>query len=98
MNSEYDANMVYQFLVQTPESALRKMLTDTKFTQHHFSMMMKIVRACNEDQFCDHFYNMTYPKSKFSGAEIALKEFFWPSCTQVLNQHGLLSPAQKVAA
>ena len=98
MNSMYDANMVYQFLTQTPETALRKMLVDAKFTQNHFSMMMKIVRASNENQFCGHFYNLDYPKSKFSAAEIGLKETFWPSCTQVLNQHGLLSPAQKIAA
>lgn len=100
MNSMYDASMVYQFLVHTPESALRKMLIDAKFTQNHFSMMMKIVRASNEDQFCTHFYNLDYPKSKFTGSEIALKETFWPSCIQVLNQHGLLSPAtaQKIAA
>lgn len=98
MNSNYDANLVYQFLIQTPESALRKMLIDTKFSQNHFSMLMKIVRASNEDQFCAHFYNSDYPKSKFSAAEIALKETFWQSCVLVLNQHGLLSAAQKIAA
>ncbi len=98
MNSNYDANMVYQFLTQTPESALRKMLVDAKFTQNHFTMMMKIVRASNEDQFCGHFYNSSYPKSKFTATEINLKETFWSSCVLVLNQHGLLSPAQKIAA
>ena len=61
MNSNYDANLVYQFLTQTPESALRKMLVDPKFTQNHFSMRMKIVRASNEDQFCEHFYKSDYP-------------------------------------
>jgi hypothetical protein len=98
MNSNYDASLVYQFLVQTPENALRKMLVDAKFTQNHFSMLMKIVRASNEDQFCGHFYNSDYPKSKFTAAEINLKETFWPSCVQALNLHGLLSPAQKIAA
>ncbi len=98
MNSMYDANMIFQFLTQTPENALRKLLVNTQFTQNHFSMLMKIVRAGNEDQFCGHFYNLNYPKSKFSAAEIALKETFWQTCIQVLNQHGLLSPAQKIAA
>jgi hypothetical protein len=98
MNSNYDANMIYQFLTQTPESALRKMLVDAKFSTNHFTMLMKIVRASNEDQFCGHFYNSSYPKSKFSAAEINLKETFWPSLVLVLNQHGLLSPAQKIAA
>ena len=98
MNTNYDANMIHQFLVQTPESALRKMLVDAKFTADHFNMLIKILRAGNEDQFCKHFYNSDYPKAKFNAKEIALKETFWPSCVQVLNQHGLLSPAQKVAA
>jgi len=98
MNTNYDANLIHQFLVQTPESALRKMLVDAKFTQDHFNMMIKILRAGNENQFCDHFYNSTYPKAKFNAKEIGLKETFWQSCVQVLNQHGLLSPAQKVAA
>ncbi len=98
MNSNYDANLLYQFLVQTPESALRKILVDQKFTQNHFSMMMKIIRASNEEQFCAHFYNSDYPKSKFTASEIGLKETFWQGCVQALNQHGLLSAAQKIAA
>lgn len=98
MNSSYDANLVYQFLVQTPESALRKMLIDAKFTPDHFNMLVKIFRSGNEDQFCSHFYESTYPKAKFNAKEIQLKETFWNTCISCLNQHGLLSPAQKVAA
>lgn len=98
MNTNYDANLVYQFLTQTPESALKKMLVDKSFSDVHFSMLMKVVRHSNEQQFCDHFYNSSYPKAKFTANEINTKEKFWNDCINVLNQHGLLSPAQKAAA
>lgn len=98
MNTNYDAALVHQFLVNTPESALRKMLVDKNFTEIHFNMLTKILRSTNEPQFCDHFYNETYPKAKFNGNEINLKEKFWGDCINALNSHGLLSPAQKTAA
>ncbi|MFZ3228596.1 MAG: hypothetical protein WA160_00200 [Pseudobdellovibrio sp.] len=98
MNSNYDANLVYQFLINTPESALRKMLIDKSFTQVHFNMLVKVFRNATEPQFCDHFYNSTFPKAKYNGPEITLKEFFWNDCVKALNSHGLLSPAQKIAA
>lgn len=99
MNSNYDANMIYQFLTQTPESALRKMLIDKSFSDVHFNMLIKTIRSTNEEQFCAHFYNCTFPKAKFKADEINLKEKFWGDCVQCLNSRGLLSPAtNKVAA
>ena len=73
MNSNYDANLVYQFLINTPESALKKMLLDKSFTEIHFNVLMKVVRNSNELQFCDHFYNSTFPKAKYNANEINLK-------------------------
>ena len=92
--------MIYQFLTQTPESALRKMLVDTSFTQMHFTMLMKILRSSDEAKFCDYFNNSSYPKAKFNAQEIAAKENFWVDCVKALNSHGLLSPAtpQKIAS
>ncbi len=98
MNTNYDANLVHEFLTHTPESALRKMLIDKNFSEVHFNMFMKILRSTNESQFCEHFYKSSYPKAKFNANEINLKEKFWDSCIAALNSHGLLSPAQKVAA
>ncbi len=98
MNSQYDASSVYQFLIQTPESALRKMFITPQFTQVHFGMLLKVIRAGSESDFCDHFYQEKFPKSKFNAQEIGLKETFWPLCVTALNQHGLLQPAQKAAA
>lgn len=98
MNSNYDGNLIYQFLTQTPESGLKKMLVDKSFSEVHFNMLMKIIRSSPEDKFCDHFYNSSYPKAKFNSNEINLKEKFWNDCVSALNSHGLLSPAQKIAA
>ncbi len=98
MNTNYDAALVHQFLVQTPESGLRKMLVDKSFTEIHFNLLMKVIRSTDESKFCEHFYNSTYPKAKFNSNEIHLKEKFWNDCINALNSHGLLSPAQKVAA
>jgi hypothetical protein len=98
MNTNYDASMVHQFLTQTPESALRKMLVDKNFTEVHFNMLFKIIRSGNETQFCEHFYNSNYPKAKFNASEIGLKEKFWADCVACLNSRGLLSPAQKIAS
>ncbi|MBC7741112.1 MAG: hypothetical protein H7061_02865 [Bdellovibrionaceae bacterium] len=100
MNTNYDASLVFEFLSHTPEAALRKMLIDKTFTEIHFNMFMKILRSSNETQFCDHFYNSTYPKAKFNANEINLKEKFWDACVAALNSRGLLSPAtpQKIAA
>lgn len=100
MNSNYDANLLHQFLTQTPESALRKMLVDKQFSEQHFNMLVKILRSTNEEQFCENFTNATFPKAKFNANEINLKDKFWDDCVKALNSHGLLSPAtpQKVAA
>lgn len=92
--------MIYQFLTQTPESALKKMLVDKTFTDLHFAMLIKIVRASDESKFCDYFYNSTYPKAKFNANEVNAKEHFWGICIKALDSRGLLSPAtpQKIVA
>ena len=98
--TQYDGNMLHQFLTNTPESALRKMLVGPKFQDANFNMLIKILRAGNEEQFCKHFHDGTYPKAKFNAGEIVLKETFWNTCINALNTQGLLSPAspQKIAA
>ncbi len=100
MSSLYDGALLHQFLCNTPEGALRKMLIVDKLTDVHFNMLMKFVRGSSEADFCLHFDAGTFPKLKYNAREIVLKEKFWEICTQVLNKHGLLSPAppQKAAA
>ncbi len=98
MNLKYDANLAHQFLNQTPESALRKMLINTQFTQNHFNLLLKMVKVSSENDFCNFFYNSSFPKIRFSASEIAIKENFWNITINSLNQNGLLQPAQKMAA
>lgn len=98
MSAIYDGSLLHSFLVNTPEGALRKMLIAGPFTDVHFNMLLKFAKNAPENEFCDHFYNGTFPKLKYNAKEIVLKEKFWEICVNALNQHGLLSPAQKAAA
>lgn len=97
MSAIYDGNLLHSFLINTPEGALRKMLISGPFTDVHFNMLMKFARA-GENEFCLHFNAGTFPKLKYNAKEIVLKEHFWELAVNALNQHGLLSPAQKIAA
>ncbi len=98
MSSIYDGNLLHSFLVNTPEKSLRQMLVKGPLSEVHFNMLMKFAKNSSENEFCEHFYNSTFPKLKYNAKEIVLKEKFWEICTSALNQHGLLSPAQKSAA
>lgn len=99
--SAYDLAGLYDFLTQTPEKGLRGMLVDNKpMSEVHFNMLIKIVRACKQEEFAEHFDREDYPKIKFGPSELKLKEKFWKDCVQSLNSRGLLGPAmpQKIAA
>jgi hypothetical protein len=97
--SQYDYAGLHQFLAQTPEQGLRKMLVDQKsFTDGHFNLMMKIVRACNETDFSAHAEKADFPKIKMGPNEQKVKEKFWADLTAVCTSRGILSPAQKAAA
>ena len=98
MSQQYDSASVYNFLAHTPEGGLRKMLVDPKgFSEAHFVLMMKIIRACNESQFCEHFGKSDFPKIKMGPNDMKLKDKFWNELINVLKVRGLLSPAQKSA-
>ena len=99
--SQYDIPGLYDFLHQTPEQGLRKMLVDGKtFTEPHFNMMIKVLRACNQTQFTEHFEKNDFPKIKMSPNETKMKEKFWADCTAIWKNRGLLNPGlpQKIAA
>ena len=94
MSQKYDVPNLYNFLTQTPEAGLRKMLVDNKpFTEAHFNLMMKIVRGCNESQFTEHFDKQDFPKVKMNANDIKLKEKFWADAVTTWNNRGLLTPA-----
>ena len=101
--SLYDTDSLYDFLLHTPEGGLRKMLVDkVKVTDVHCNLLVKIVRACNQAQFAEHFEKQDYPKVRLGPAEAKIKEKFWVDCTALLLDRGLLQPkaggAQKLAA
>lgn len=98
MSQQYDVPNLFNFLLHTPESGLRKMLVEKNFSDVHFNLMLKIVRCCSEAQFQEHFEKQDYPKMKFSPAEQKLREKFWGECMKVWDNRGLLTPAVAVKA
>jgi len=99
--SQYDTESLHDFLINTPEGGLRKILVDReKTTDVHCNMLVKIARACNAAQFGEHFEKQDFPKIRMSANEEKIKEKFWASCTALLLERGLLQPlaAQKIAA
>ena len=100
--SQYDTQGLYDFLSQTPENGLRKILIDKKvFTDVHCNLLFKVVKACNVSQFGEHFDKKDFPKIRMSSAEEKIKEKFWLDCTAILLERGVLQPSvatNKVAA
>ncbi|MBY0316392.1 MAG: hypothetical protein K2Q26_12770 [Bdellovibrionales bacterium] len=93
----YDYSGLYQFLKQTPEGALRKILIDNKtFTEPHFNLLMKVTRTCDEETFCKNFENRNYPKMRFSPGEEKIREKFWNECDAWLHGRGVLNKGAKV--
>jgi hypothetical protein len=97
--TQYDLPSLYQFLAHTPEQGLRKMLIDPKtFSEVHFNLMIKIVRAGDEAKFCSHAEKVDFPKIKMGPAEMKIKESFWQSLEAVCKSRGLLTSIKKAAA
>jgi len=99
--SQYDTHSLHDFLINTPEGGLRKILVDrVKTTDVHCNLLIKVARACNADQFGEHFSKQDFPKVRMNANEEKIKEKFWGDCTSLLLERGLLQPlaAQKVAA
>lgn len=94
MSQKYDVPSLYNFLLHTPEAGLRKMLVDNKpFTEGHFSLLLKIVKTCDESKFTQHFENCDFPKLKFTPNDLKIREKFWGDCVTTFDSRGLLSPA-----
>ena len=101
MSQKYDVPGLYEFLTQTPEAGLRKILVDNKpFTEAHFNLLIKVVRGCDEAKFTECFDKCEFPKVKMGPAETKVKEKFWADAVATFDSRGLLNPAMptKVAA
>lgn len=99
--SSYDTQSLYDFLFNTPEGALRKMLNDKKnMTDVHCNLLIKIVKSVPMDQFGEHFEKKDFPKVRMSPAEMKIKEKFWDNCVATLLERGILQPGTpaKIAA
>lgn len=97
--ADYDFKAFREFLNQTPEQALRKMLVDQKpITDVHFGLLLKITRGCNDSEFAEHASKKTFPKVKMSPNETKCKEQFWSDIVTACAGRGLLTPATNKVA
>ncbi len=97
--SQYDLKGLHEFLNQTPEQGLRKMLVDQKpMTEAHFTLLLKIVRTGGVDEFITHAEKEDFPKIKLGPAETKLKDKFWKDCFQTFSSRGILNPAAPTKA
>jgi hypothetical protein len=90
MYSKEDVTGVYNFLKDTPEGNLRKMLVAGSFTDAHFRLIMKMVKNSPEADFVAAFENETVPKFAMSPAEGKIKEGIWPAIKSKMASMGLL--------
>ena len=91
--SQYDTESLYEFLSSTPEKGLRSMLIDQQFSEVHFNLLMKVLRAGDKDQFCSLFEAKQFPRVRMNDKEGKLKEKFWQDCEACLLSRGVLFPA-----
>lgn len=92
--SQYDLPGLFQFLTQTPEQGLRKMFVDGKpMTEPHFNLLIKVIRNCKEEDFCNYCEKEDFPKIKMGPAEQKIKDKFWKDCMQAFQARGILNPA-----
>ena len=97
--SQYDIAGLHEFLTNTPEQGLRKMLVDGKpMTEVHLGMVLKIARACKWEDFEAHVDKSDFPKMKFGPAETKIKEKFWADCFAAFKSRGILNPSTQKAA
>lgn len=95
--ADFDFKSLHEFLSQTPEQGLRKMLIDPKsFTDVHFNLLQKVVRT-GAEEFVKCANEESFPKIKFSPAEQKLKESFWKEVVKTCQSRGLLAPLVKAA-
>ncbi len=97
MHTPEEIKLLCDFLKQTPEGNLRKMLVATDLTDAHFRLLMKLAKGGPEADFVEAFTKEDMGKLRLSAKEAPLKETVWPVCKKKLVALGLL-PAEKKAA
>ncbi len=90
MYSNDDISSLHNFLSQTPEGALRKMLMGGEVTETHFRVLVKLAKGGPEAEFIENFNSEGFGKLKLSTNENKVKDNFWPICKKKLSSLGLL--------
>jgi hypothetical protein len=96
MHSPEEIKSVCDFLKNTPETPLRKMLVAGELTDAHFRILLKLAKGGPEADFVDAFGKEDMGKLRLSAKEAPLKDTFWPICKKKLVTLGLL-PVEKAA-
>jgi hypothetical protein len=82
---------VMQFVKNTPEGNLIKMLRDKEMTDVHVRLLVKLAKNCKDEEFTKCFTDETFPNLKMNNPEYAVKEKFWGICKKKLSSMGLLN-------
>lgn len=99
MYSTEEIKSLHGFIKATGEGNLKKMMMSGTMTDVHVNMLVKVARACSEDEFVTHWDAGTFPKVKFSANESALKEKCYGVWAEACAKVGLLTlTAAKKAA
>lgn len=97
MYSPDELKSLHQFIRHTGEGNLKKMMTGGRMTDVHTGLLIKVARACNEDEFATHFEAGTFPRLKFTVNESAMKESCYGVFAEACAKLGLMTAPAKVA-
>jgi len=97
MSYQDDVASLYDFLLHTSESNLKKMLVDGKMTMIHVNLLLKIVKSTSLEQFASHYEKKDFPKIKVSAKEQDIREHFWETCEVTLQSRGLIGSMPQAA-
>ncbi len=98
MYQDSDIMSVFNFLKDTPEGPLRKMMVGGEMTDGHFRLLMKMVKSGGDSQFMECFQSEGMPKIRMTPQELAMKETIWPIAKRKWVELGLLSSQDSKAA
>lgn len=90
MYSNDDISSLHNFLTQTPEGALRKMLMGGELTETHFRVLVKLAKGGAEADFIESFNAENFGKLKLSTNENKIRDNFWPICKKKVVSLGLI--------
>ena len=97
MYSNEDIANLCNYLKQTPEGALRKMLVGADLTDGHFRLLVKLAKGADEAAFIECFNSEGFGQLRLSAKEVPLKDNFWAICKKKVISLGLISAEKKAA-